>query len=284
MKLLKEIICKLLGKNKTTNMPNVEVSQRTRDIVMAFGGIQNITGFNVGAVSLRYDVNDTNLVNSAKLKDLGATEVSIIEPRYVEAKFGEEADKINNDIKIAIQKLKHEASKSGTSQKASYEQSVINKEKENNIEEDLDEISISLPAEGEILPLESLNDGVFSDKMLGEGFVVDIKGKKQVDVFAPVDGILTVVFPSKHAYGISGPCGLQILIHIGIDTVKLGGIGFTSYVNVNEQVKKGQKLVTLDVSRIEQDGYNPNIIVVVTPDSKLLKIKQYDEKTFLVSK
>ncbi|EFF41287.1 PTS glucose transporter subunit IIA [Mycoplasmopsis alligatoris] len=263
-----------------------EIKPETRAIVEAFGGISNITGFNNGAVRLRYDVKDSDLVDVEKLKSLGALEVLVLGKKYVEAKFGDSSEQINIEIREACPLLKEEEAKKLKLNKGNLAPESLHCDPEKKTCEviNADMVDVLVPADGKVEDLASLNDGVFSEKLLGDGFVVNVKDKKVVDIISPVDGKLVVVFPSKHAYGIQCASGLEILVHIGIDTVKLGGLGFTSLVKVNDTVKAGDKLATVDVEKIVSEGLNPNVILVVTPDSKLKNIKQKDSKTFTIYK
>ncbi|ADE19791.1 glucose PTS transporter subunit IIA [Mycoplasma crocodyli] len=278
---------KLFNKQKTETC-SIVIKQETRDIVEALGGINNITGFNNGAIRLRYDVKDSSLVNANKLKELGASEVLILGLKYVEVKFGEISEQINLDIRCAASSLKEEEAKNvkvtkgnlAPAQVVQCEQATVSKT-EKKVEES---VELVVPTKGKIEGLATLQDGVFSEKMLGDGFVINISDQSVAEIVSPVSGKLAVVFPSKHAYGIQCESGLELLIHIGIDTVKLGGLGFTSYVKLNDNVKKGDKLVSVDVKKIISEGLNPNVIVVITPDSKLQNIKQKDDQTFLISK
>ncbi len=99
------------------------------------------------------------------------------------------------------------------------------------------------PMEGEIVSLEEVPDEVFSEKLLGDGFAIKPYRNK---VYSPVDGIIKFLFPSNHALAIETEEGLEILIHIGIDTVNLNGEGFKVYIKEKEEVKKGQLLVSYD--------------------------------------
>lgn len=97
--------------------------------------------------------------------------------------------------------------------------------------------SVFSPLNGTVIPLEKVPDPVFSDKVLGDGCaVIPADGK----IYSPVDGEISSVAETKHAYGISSDDGLEILIHFGLDTVSMKGSGFISHVSVGEKVKKGQ--------------------------------------------
>lgn len=120
------------------------------------------------------------------------------------------------------------------------------------------------PVDGKLIPLKSIEDGVFSEGMLGNGFAVTpISGK----VYAPMDGELITVFPTGHAYGIQANDGTNVLVHIGIDTVNLGGEGFTPKVKQNQKVKKGDLLAEVDLDLLKSKQVLTDVIVVITSDS-----------------
>lgn len=264
---------------KKDEQPSEIPSQFIQDLVANLGGISNITGFNNGATSLRYDVKDSSKINVAELEKIGAEKVTIVGPRYVDVKLGERADEVNLEVRKFITYFKKiEASNVKVQEGNLAPKAVQEAAKEEKCldgtcpskkaEENINSVEILGITDAKVVGLETLNDGVFSEKMLGDGIVFDISKKETVDIISPVDGTLEVCFPSKHAYGIVSPNGLSLLIHIGIDTVNLGGIGFETFVNQNDKIQKGQKLATVNVKRILQDNLNPNVILIATKESK----------------
>ncbi|MEG0403891.1 MAG: PTS glucose transporter subunit IIA, partial [Anaerorhabdus sp.] len=109
--------------------------------------------------------------------------------------------------------------------------------------------------------LENVNDQAFSKGLLGKG--VAILPQENV-VRSPIDGKLSVVFPTGHAYGITGKDGIEILIHIGIDTVGLKGEGFEILVKQGQDIKQGDPLVKCDFNFIEEKGYQTDVLVITT--------------------
>lgn len=128
-------------------------------------------------------------------------------------------------------------------------------------------IKIYSPTNGELKSLASLNDGVFSEKVLGNGFVAT--QTEDGKVYAPISGTLLTVFPTGHAYGIESKEGLNVLVHIGIDTVGLNGNGFTSHVQQGQFVNQGELLATVDLNVIKNANLISDVVVVVTSDSKI---------------
>ena len=125
-------------------------------------------------------------------------------------------------------------------------------------------MEVKSPISGKIGTLESLKDGVFSVKMMGDGVVI-----KPTDntIYAPISGKLETVFPTKHAYGIKAKDGTAVLIHIGLDTVNLKGEGFTSFVKQGKKIKAGKPMAQVDFDAIKSKVPSIDVIVVVVPDS-----------------
>ncbi|HET3290853.1 TPA: PTS glucose transporter subunit IIA [Streptococcus pneumoniae] len=116
-------------------------------------------------------------------------------------------------------------------------------------------------ANGVLVPLEEVNDEVFASKAMGDGVaVVPSSG----DIVSPVNGILSTVFPTGHAYGIVRSDGVEVLVHIGINTVDLSGVGFKSLVQQGQIVKAGQKIATVDLGLLKSKGYDTSIMTIIT--------------------
>lgn len=138
-------------------------------------------------------------------------------------------------------------------------------EKSHNHHNNSSEGDIELPVAGEVVPLSHVNDKVFSSEAIGKGAgIIPSNGI----ITAPVNGTVSMVYPTGHAIGIISDTGAEILIHIGIDTVKLNGQYFKSLVKENEKVKIGDKLVEFDLDQIKAAGYDPTVIVVITNSNK----------------
>jgi glucose-specific phosphotransferase system IIA component len=117
------------------------------------------------------------------------------------------------------------------------------------------------PMTGKVLSLDKVPDPIFSEKMMGDGLAIDpTKGI----VVAPCDGKIIHVFPTKHAIGILTPEGLEILIHIGIDTVELNGKGFESFVEAEQVVKKGQDLIKVDLKYVKKHAKSLITPLIIT--------------------
>lgn len=150
------------------------------------------------------------------------------------------------------------------------------KNKENNSTSLLEVASI---CDAEIKPIESIDDGIFSAKILGDGIVFSPEKTSKVKIYAPFDGTLETVFETKHAYGISNPKGAKVLIHIGIDTVDLQGQGFESFVKQGQKVKQGDLLAQADMSILSKLVEKTDIIMVVLPESELQNMNNITYKS-----
>lgn len=121
-------------------------------------------------------------------------------------------------------------------------------------------LSIDAPIKGKIIDIMQLDDKVFSTKIMGDGFAVE---PTQEVVVAPCDATITVVSKTKHALGMKAN-GVDILIHVGLDTVELEGKGFTVHVKEGEKVSRGQKLISFDSKFIKEQGKSDVVILVLT--------------------
>lgn len=145
------------------------------------------------------------------------------------------------------------------------------KEKREEQEEEIENTDESLPfvsdtvllshAQGELISLDEVNDDMFSQRLLGEGIaIIPEKG----ELYAPVAGTVEVVFHTNHAIAIKSDAGQEILLHVGINTVQLEGKYFYPQVKVGDRVKVGDLLLKFDLEKIQEEGYDPVIPVVIT--------------------
>ncbi|WP_458120480.1 PTS sugar transporter subunit IIA [Paenibacillus sp. Z6-24] len=125
-------------------------------------------------------------------------------------------------------------------------------------------IDIPAPITGKAVDLSNVPDPAFAQKMMGQGIAIEpTEGK----VFAPFDANVAQMFKTKHAIMLEHSSGVQILIHVGVDTVSLKGEGFQAHVATGDQVKKGQLLLEFDIAQIQAAGY-PVITPVIIPDGQ----------------
>ena len=124
-----------------------------------------------------------------------------------------------------------------------------------------DLVEISSPLSGQVKELSQATDPVFAQGVMGQGVLIE---PSQGELLAPVDGIVSVLFPTKHAVGIVSDQGVEMLMHIGMDTVNLEGKGFTAHVNQGDRVKVGDKLISFDIDLIKDAGYVTETPVIIT--------------------
>lgn len=130
---------------------------------------------------------------------------------------------------------------------------------------------IASPIDGEVIAISHVSDPVFSSKSMGDGFAVVPKENK---VFSPIDGKVVSIFPTKHAIGLVDEDGLEVLIHIGIDTVSLNGEGFTILVNEGDSVNFETQLAEVDFAYLKQEQKETTTMVIFTNlDDQELNIK-----------
>lgn len=138
-------------------------------------------------------------------------------------------------------------------------------------EKQLEEIIVA-PLTGRVVNLEDVPDPTFSQKMMGEGLAVE---PSEGEVVSPIDGEIVQIFPTKHAIGVRGKSGIEVLIHIGIDTVGMSGEGFQTHVKENTKVTAGQKLVSFDLELIKEKA-SSTITPIVFTNSEII---DFIEKT-----
>lgn len=155
------------------------------------------------------------------------------------------------------------------------------KKEEDKAEVAVDKVSsgvIYAPIKGKSVELKEVSDTVFSDGIMGKGVAII---PEEGVVYAPVDGVISALFDSKHAVGIIGDDGVELLIHIGIDTVKMDGRCYTAYIEKDQRVKKGDKLLEFDINSIKKEGYDlitPFVVVNSSDYVEVLGITNKDIK------
>lgn len=122
------------------------------------------------------------------------------------------------------------------------------------------------PCDGQLVELSTVNDEVFSKGIVGNGFAVKPISNQ---IYAPIDGMITMVFDTKHAIGITSKKGQEIIIHVGIDTVKLKGECFKVLVKENQKIAKGDLLINVDFKNIIKKGYETDVLTIFTNSNRL---------------
>ncbi|WP_028986262.1 glucose-specific PTS transporter subunit IIBC [Thermicanus aegyptius] len=216
-------------------------------VLAAFGGKENIAHLDACITRLRVSVNDINRVDKERLKTLGAAGVLEV-GNNVQAIFGPKSDILKGQMKQIMEGRTPSPGKGEENETDSREKN----------DREAGEEAIAAPITGEVLPLSEVPDQVFSQKLMGDGFA--IMPTEEI-VVSPVDGEIATFFPTKHAIGIVSKEGREILIHVGIDTVKLNGQGFEPLVAEGDKVKKGQPLLKVDLEYVKKNA--PSIITPV---------------------
>lgn len=148
---------------------------------------------------------------------------------------------------------------------------------ESNIESGAkDTKKVFSPVKGEMINLDSVNDPTFAQKMLGDGVAVIPEDGK---FYAPFDGVVETVFPTKHAIGLKSDSGIELLMHIGLDTVELKGKPYDVKVKANQRVKKGDLLVNADLDKIKKAGYETVTPLIVTNTKDFVEIVPNEKTT-----
>lgn len=128
-------------------------------------------------------------------------------------------------------------------------------------------------AKGQLVPITSVSDPVFSERLMGDGFAVM---PQEGAIYAPVTGRVMTVFPTKHAYGIVTPAGLEVLVHIGVDTVELGETAFSSDIVAGQEVVAGQLLAQVDLPVLEAAQKDSTVMVVFTNSQDIADMRLAD--------
>lgn len=137
-------------------------------------------------------------------------------------------------------------------------------------------VSLGAPVKGECIPISSVADPTFAEEILGKGIAVKPSDGK---VYAPVDGVISTIFPTGHAIGITTSDGIELLIHVGLDTVQLKGQFFKILAEADQQVKKGDLLLEADVEEISKAGYDTVTPMIICNSSDFSKIECKTEGT-----
>lgn len=248
--LIKKFNLKTPGReddNESISTTNIEGASLAKEVLRALGGKKNISNLDACITRLRVIVNDISEVDKEELKALGAAGVMEV-GNNIQAIFGPKSDILKGQIKEIME------GKIPTEKKLENHDEIKDIRDKNL--EDIPE-DILAPLTGNVIRIEDVPDKVFAEKMMGEGFAIEPLGNI---VSAPVTGEITSLFTTKHAIGITSDNGLEILIHVGMDTVSLNGEGFTSYVKQGDRVKIGDKLLSVDFDIIRE-----KVPSIVTP-------------------
>jgi PTS system D-glucosamine-specific IIC component len=227
-------------------------------ICQGLGGKKNISDVDCCATRLRCTVIDSSKVQDTLLKQSGAAGV-IHKGLGVQVIYGPKVTVIKSNLEDYLASPASDVEIPVTAAPAPEpdKQNTENKKQTTNKKEEV----FSSYVEGRMADISEAPDEAFAGKLMGDGIVMFPKGNI---VYAPADATIETVFPTKHAIGLKTKEGTEILLHVGIDTVKLDGKGFTVFVNDGDTVKKGDKLMEVDLNYIAENAASTAIPMVFT--------------------
>jgi glucose-specific phosphotransferase system IIA component len=219
------------------------LTNRAQGILEALGGAANLKHLDACITRLRLTVADPKLVDTQKLKNLGATGSMHAGGGNFQIVFGTESDLLKEEMKkIMASPNTFNPSNNG---------------------------DLFSPINGKMIPLAEVPDELFSQGMMGQGIAIDpAEGK----VYSPCDGVIGTIFKTNHAVAIAADNGAEVLVHVGIDTVKMNGEGFKGHVKNGDRVQKGQLLLEFDLDLIKSKAKSHLTPVVITNSADLKEI------------
>lgn len=228
-----------------------DVDLRAYYTIEALGGKDNIKQVDYCTTRLRLSVQDSGSVDEKTLKQTGARGVMRISKTNVQVIIGTSVEFLAEAIKERLKKGNPAPANAGLP----AAQPVMEETVKNDTMTFRD---FEMPMTGDLLPLTEVPDEAFSAGLMGPGF-----GIRPIDgaVYAPFDGQVVMVFPTKHAIGLKSDTGIEVLIHVGLDTVKLNGEGFDLFVTDGQKIKRGDALLKADLVQIEDQV--PSVITPV---------------------
>lgn len=238
----------------------VAADKQVIQVIHLLGGKDNIKDVDACMTRLRVSVNDKSKVGTeADWKKAGAMGL-IVKDNGVQAVYGPKADVLKSDIEDLLQ--------SGADIPEPEETTV-----QSTILDNTDSAGFTghvhqlrAVADGEVIDITDVNDPVFSQKMMGEGYAVKPESE---EVVSPVDGEIISIFPTKHAIGIRTNDGIEVLVHMGIETVQMKQPASRVVVNDGQKVKAGDTLAYMDLTAVRAEGKDTTIIIVMTNSDKV---------------
>ncbi|WP_427814456.1 PTS transporter subunit IIBC [Enterococcus sp. 22-H-5-01] len=240
-------------------------------IVNLLGGAKNIVDVDACMTRLRVSVNDHSMVGTEEQwKKAGAMGL-LVKDNGVQAVYGPKADILKSDIQDLLD--------SGVEIPTTMLPLTSSAEETSaTIFKGLNQEFVA-PANGQLIPIDQVQDEVFSQKMMGEGFAVV---PENGEIASPITGTVVSVFPTKHAIGLKTTDGIEVLLHMGLDTVDLEGAPFEIKVHEGEKIKAGKIVADVDLAKIQAADKLTTMVVVFTNGDRV-KAYHYD-KTGLVSR
>ncbi|WP_373756677.1 PTS transporter subunit IIBC [Streptococcus ferus] len=234
-----------------------DANSQVVQIINLLGGKANISDVDACMTRLRVTVADVNKVgDESSWKKAGAMGL-IVKGSGVQAVYGPKADILKSDIQDLLDSGADIPVVDVSAQEEKATAAVAFK----GVTEEV--LSV---ADGQVIPITDVKDPVFSQKMMGDGFAVE---PENGNIYAPVSGVVTSVFPTKHALGLLTDSGLEVLIHVGLDTVALNGAPFSAKVKDGQRVEAGDLLLVADLEAIKSADRETTVIVAFTNTAEL---------------
>ena len=240
------------GSEESSSEVKVAEGSQAVNIINLLGGRANIVDVDACMTRLRVTVKDADKVGDAEQWKAEGAMGLVMKGQGVQAIYGPKADVLKSDIQDILDSGEVIPETLPTQMTEAQQNAVQYK----GLTEEVYSV-----ADGEVIALEQVKDPVFSQKMMGDGFAVE---PENGNIVSPVSGTVSSIFPTKHALGLVTEAGLEVLVHIGLDTVSLEGKPFTVHVAEGQKVAAGDLLVTADLDAIREAGRETSTIVVFT--------------------
>ena len=249
------------GSEEASSAVKVAAGSQAVNIINLLGGRANIVDVDACMTRLRVTVKDADKVGDAEQWKAEGAMGLVMKGQGVQAIYGPKADVLKSDIQDILD--------SGEIIPETLP-SQMTETQQNTVQfKGLTEEVYSV-ADGQVVALEQVKDPVFAQKMMGDGFAVE---PANGNIVSPVSGTVSSIFPTKHALGLVTEAGLEVLVHIGLDTVSLEGKPFTVHVAEGQKVAVGDLLVTADLDAIREAGRETSTIVVFTNADAIQSVK-----------
>ena len=249
------------GSEEASSEVKVAAGSQAVNIINLLGGRANIVDVDACMTRLRVTVKDADKVGDAEQWKAEGAMGLVMKGQGVQAIYGPKADVLKSDIQDILDSGEI-IPETLPSQMTEAQQNAVQYK---GLTEEVYSV-----ADGEVIALEQVKDPVFSQKMMGDGFAVE---PANGNIVSPVSGTVSSVFPTKHALGLVTEAGLEVLVHIGLDTVSLEGKPFTVHVTEGQKVAVGDLLVTADLDAIREAGRETSTIVVFTNADAIQSVK-----------
>lgn len=245
----------------TPGTPKVAAASQAVNIINLLGGRANIVDVDACMTRLRVTVKDADRVGTEEQWKAEGAMGLVMKGQGVQAIYGPKADVLKSDIQDILDSGEV-IPETLPSQMTETQQNTVHYK---GVTEEVYSV-----ADGQVVALEQVEDPVFAQKMMGDGFAVE---PTNGNIVSPVTGTVSSIFPTKHALGLVTDSGLEVLVHIGLDTVSLEGKPFTVHVSEGQKVVAGDLLVTADLDAIREAGRKTSTVVVFTNGDVLKSVK-----------